>query len=106
MRIDSQPSPIIATPERHEVKGVTAVHAVKPVSVGAREVPDVIYHRETEQQSPEYGRAEKRGYSEDRRKLTRRVSKQAVLIELRSGVDRRRVDQRDGDVRIHIDELA
>jgi hypothetical protein len=106
MRIDSQPSPIIATPERHEVKGVTSVHVVKPVSVDGREVPDVIYHRETERQAPKYEGAEKRGHGEERRKLTRRVSKQAVLIELRSGVDRRRVDQRDGDVRIHIDELA
>ena len=106
MRIDNQPSPISTTPDRREVKGVTSVHAVKPVSVDARELPDVLYHRETERQVPKYVGVEKRGYREERRKLCRRVGKQAVLIELRSGVDRRRVEQRAGDVHIHIDAQA
>jgi hypothetical protein len=43
---------------------------------------------------------------EERRKLCRRVTHQAVLIELRSGIDRRRHDLREGAVADHIDETA
>lgn len=104
MRIDSQPPPIIAVKERREVKGPTAVFAIKPVAEEERSHQEAGKHRDTQGTSPY--QTEQRGYVVDRRKLCRRVSKQAVLIELRSGVDRRRVDQRDGDERIHIDAQA
>jgi hypothetical protein len=43
---------------------------------------------------------------EDRRKLCRRVGHQSVLIELRSGIDRRRHNLREGAVVEHIDETV
>ena len=104
MRIDSQLPPIITVKDRREVKGLTAVFAIKPVAEEERAPQETETHHDVEH-TPPY-QTEQRGYEVDRRKICRRVSKQAVLIELRSGVDRRRVDQRDGDVRIHIDAQA
>jgi len=49
---------------------------------------------------------EQRLFSEDRRKVCRRVKHQAVIIELRSGIDRRRHNLRGSDQHDHIDEEA
>jgi len=104
MRIDNQPPPINTVKERREVQGLTAVYVVKPVVEQSYSQQQSEPRHAAEQTSPR--QIEQRGYEVDRRKLCRRVSKQAVLIELRSGVDRRKLDQRDGDVRIHIDAQA
>lgn len=104
MRIDNQPPPINTVRERREVKGLTAVYVVKPVVEEAHPQQQSPSRHEAERDPPR--QIEQRGYEVDRRKICRRVSKQAVLIELRSGRDRRRVDQREGDVRIHIDAQA
>lgn len=104
MRIDNQPPPISASKERRVVQGLTAVYGVKPVTVEEK-LPQHEARRH-DVFTPIPPPVEQRGYVQDRRKLCRRVSKQAVLIELRSGVDRRKAEQRDGDMRIHIDERA
>jgi hypothetical protein len=46
------------------------------------------------------------GPFEDRRKACRRLSQQPVLVELRSGVERRRHNLRADDLVDHIDETA
>jgi hypothetical protein len=43
---------------------------------------------------------------EERRKTCRRIHQQKVLIELRTGVDRRHHNLRAGDMVEHIDETA
>lgn len=43
---------------------------------------------------------------EDRRKVSLRVSQQTMLVEFRSGRNRRRHSQRGSDIVVHIDEKA
>lgn len=105
MRIDSKPPPIVPMPERREIKGVSAVHAVKPIAIDAYQVQNAALHGQHEppvRENPQL--PEHRNDGEDRRKMCRRVKKQAVLMELRTGVDRRRRNLRDTDTREHIDE--
>ena len=83
---------------------MTAVYVVKPVAEGDRAQQDRKPHHDAARAPPRL--YEQRGSIPDRRKMCRRVGKQVVLIERRSGVDRRKVVQRDGDVRTHIDEQA
>lgn len=40
----------------------------------------------------------------ERRKVSRRIIRKRVLLELRSGIDRRRRNQRESDIVEHIDE--
>lgn len=102
MRIDSRPPPIIQSPERGEVKALTAVYEVKPVAEEDRARQETPLHHQDEHLAPR--QHQQRRFTQDRRIMCRRVLKQAVLIELRSGVDRRKAEQRDGEVRFHIDE--
>ncbi len=89
------------------VSGLTSVQAVKPVHpreqrVTQIEVPQVAHTalHETESEI-------KRNPTEvERRKECRRIHQQHVLIELRSGIDRRHHNLRNGDVVEHIDETA
>jgi hypothetical protein len=104
MRIDNQPPPISTRKERRVVQGPSAVYGVKPVTVEEKLPADESQRRDVP--AVPSSTVEHRSDAQDRRRLCRRVSKQAVLIELRSGVDRRKHDQRDGDVRIHIDAQA
>jgi len=86
---------------------VTAIHAVKPVVVNAYEVHDVVLHRQHQPPTHEIPRSpEQRVEGEERRKICRRVKQQAVLIEFRSGIDRRRQNLRGTDLHDHIDEEA
>ncbi|MDD2685207.1 MAG: hypothetical protein PHY62_03535 [Gallionella sp.] len=87
-----------------EVKGVSAISALKPLNahevhilavasadvhqVGSEPVPQ-MHHR-----SPELP---------DRRKVCRRMHKQAVLLDMRTGVDRRHGHGRETDPVEHID---
>lgn len=95
MRVDSQPAPISNTTERREVKGVSAVHALKPIE------PYAVHDVALRKQAPHavYQQPEQSNRAEDRRKTVRRTKKQAVLIELRALVDRRHQHE-------HIDEEA
>lgn len=97
MRIDSQPAPISNTTERREVKGVSAIHALKPIEPYA--VHDVVLHKQGQSARVVFLRPAQGKQAEDRRKKVRRTRKHAVLIELRVLVDRRH--QRE-----HIDEEA
>jgi len=97
MRVDSQPAPISNTTERREVKGVSAVHALKPIEPYAAH--DVALHKQGQPAHAVYQQPLQSNRAEDRRKTVRRTKKQAVLIELRALVDRRHQHE-------HIDEEA
>lgn len=97
LRIDSQPASISNTTERREVKGVSAVHALKPIEPYA--VHDVALRKQGQPARVVYLQPAQGNQAEDRRKTVRRTKKQAVLIELRALVDRRHQHE-------HIDEEA
>lgn len=102
--------PPVATPSsntRH-VMGLTASLAVKPVYPGEHPVATVEHlkaHQEaTHPVEPRLSYVSTEIVPvEDRRKACRRVTHQAVLIELRSGIDRRHHNLIEGDVAEHID---
>ena len=107
MRFVSSLPPVTTSPNTREVGGLTRIHAVKPVPSDEQAVPTV--QQQTARQEPvppvkqQYQRAEP---FEDRRKTCRRVSHQPVLVDLRSGPDRRRHNLRADDLIDHIDEIV
>jgi len=107
MRYVSSIPPVTTSPSSQQVSALIAVHAVKPVHAPLKAVPYVelnTVHQESvslvEQQK------HRKIPAEDRRKYCRRMHHQPVLVELRSGIDRRHQYLLDGDVVEHIDELA
>lgn len=100
MRYVTSIPPATTSPNTRHVMGLSAAQAVKPVRPHERPTPYVEHqedaYRVKHQPSPLVP-------IEDRRKACRRVSHQAVLIELRSGIDRRHHNLREGDVAEHID---
>jgi hypothetical protein len=100
--------PATTSPNTRQVRRLSAAQSVRPVS--PREQPDLPYvdrqhhHQETEQ--PVERPHQREAPAEDRRKTCRRVSQQPVLVELRSGTERRRHNLREGDIVEHIDEIA
>ena len=107
MRYVSSIPPATTSPNTRRVGGLTAIYSVKAVQLQEQSVPKV------EQQAvhEEAARlAELQRHREalfvDRRKVCRRVKHQPVLEELRSGVERRRHNLREGDTVDHIDETA
>jgi hypothetical protein len=90
------------------VRALSSVQAVKPVHTPEQVIPYIAvitaHQGATLPQVDSYPK--KDVPAEDRRKLCRRVSHQAVLIELRSGIDRRRHNLREGVIAEHIDETA
>ena len=87
-----------------EVKGLSAAYAVKPVHPREPVAPTVTVNHEA---APPVERQHHReAPPEDRRKACRRVSHQPVLVELRSGVERRRHNLRADDIVDHVDEIV
>ena len=106
MRFVPSVSPPTTSPDTRTVRGLSATHAVKPVHPLEQPVPYV--ENNTAQQEALH--AVERQYRNvplvDRRKACRRLLHQPVLIELRSGIDRRHHNLREGDVAEHIDVTA
>jgi len=100
MRYVNSISPVPASPNTRQVKGLSAAHSLTPVHPHTKP-PAYEDHHENEHQVG--SQAPPNVPVEDRRKACRRVSHQPVLIELRSGVDRRHHNLREGDVAEHID---
>ncbi|OIR17331.1 hypothetical protein GALL_23560 [mine drainage metagenome] len=99
--------PVTTSPYTRQVKGLSAAQAVKPVY--PREQPEsYVAPQATHQAAAGVQQQPPRRVQpfEDRRKACRRVSHQPVLVELRSGIDRRRHNLREGDMVEHIDEQA
>lgn len=107
--------PPVATPSPHtrQVMGLTAALAVKPVYPGEHPVasvehlkarPDNEHQEITHPVEPQESNVPVEFVpAEDRRKACRRLAHQHVLIELRSGIDRRHHTLLVGDVAEHID---
>ena len=104
MRFVPSISPVTTSPDARQVRGLSAVKAVKPVQ--PRELTVPFIDRQAPHQEAVHMVAQKRQGDvplEDRRKACRRLSHQPVLEELRSGIDRRHHNLREGDVAEHID---
>ncbi|MDX8399543.1 MAG: hypothetical protein R8K20_04780 [Gallionellaceae bacterium] len=99
MRYVNSISPAPKSPNTLQVMGLSAAHSLAPVHPHTK--PPYEEHHENEHRIG--AQAPPNVPVEDRRKACRRVSHQAVLIELRSGVDRRHHNLREGDVADHID---
>jgi hypothetical protein len=98
MRFTPTILPTTATPTTRAVKGLTDIHAVKPVHARDPEsLPEP--HPEVQGEHPNIPLV-------DRRIACRRIHNQKVLIELRSGLDRRRHNLMEGGTADHIDEEA
>ena len=97
-----------ASPTTRQVKGLSAAQAVKPVFPREQLVlPYAEPHSVHQELVHPVRQQEHRAVPfEDRRKACRRVSHLPVLVELRSGIDRRRRNLREGDITEHIDETA
>ena len=93
-----------------EVKGVREIRPVAPERVRSHlfsEIEQLRLHRQAQRSSlvhspDELGR--RTAYPEDRRKVNLRIRQLPVLIDFRSGIDRRRRHLRAGDLVEHIDE--
>jgi hypothetical protein len=89
------------------VSALSAVQAVKPVHAPLQTVPYVALNTEHQASIPVVEQQQHRDIPViDRRNYCRRVNHLAVLVELRSGIDRRRRNLREGDVAEHIDEVV
>lgn len=96
------PSKITGVWDRMMVSGLTAVKAVKPV--GPRTLPPLVTpprHEEPLREAME--RRHDTHLHGDRRTYCRRSRQLPVLVELRSGLERRHNKQRTDDPTEHID---
>lgn len=100
--VPSIPPPTYTGLGGREVKGLTDAHAVKPVQERGQPSPDKQHEHRHEAEHHEHPEVQQ----EDRRKYCRRVSHQPVLVELRSGIERRRHNLFVGGIVEHIDEEA
>lgn len=102
--VSSIPTTTTSTNTR-QVRGLSAAYAVKPVRPREQTIPDIERHVPNQDAAqPDKPPRKREADREDRRKICRRVSRQAVLVELRSGLDRRRRNLRGLDIVDHIDE--
>jgi hypothetical protein len=107
MRFVSSLPPVTTSPDTRQVGGLTAIHSVKAVQLQEQSVPKVE-HQTTQEEAARLAELQRHREAPfvDRRKFCRRVKHQPVLEELRSGVERRRHNLREGDLVEHIDEEA
>jgi len=108
MKIVPSLAPTIAvTKDDSEVEALTAVKAVKPVQ--PRTLPPlVVQPRARPKASPDITEQQDRRLDvhvhRERRIYCRRIEHLPVLVEMRSGFDRRRHNQRGDDMTEHVDE--
>lgn len=104
--IPSLPPPFTVSTDRWGTKPTARVGAVKRVQ--ERTLPPLVFQQRRHAQPeslPESSAASLHAQPvlEDRRTCCRRVMHLPVLEEFRSGVDRRRRNQRKGDITEHVD---
>ncbi|MBI3222137.1 MAG: hypothetical protein HYZ46_03470 [Nitrosomonadales bacterium] len=111
MRYTSGVAPAVTPVAGDELKRVAGIRPVKPV--GARpNTPGVTEQPAHQHPVPPLPEAEqheagRRAYlGTERRLIVRRIRHQPVLLELRSGMERRHHNLRDGDIVEHIDVQA
>ncbi len=108
MRYVSEVKPTTTGKKSSLVLGLSTVHAVKPIHSREQTVFQVTaLHQNQHKESVEADKESKgRLPVEDGRKACRRIHNQKVLIELRSGVERRHHDLFGNRAVEHIDEKA
>ena len=105
--VPSLPPPITVAKEGLELKALARVKPAKPVQ--ARTLPPLVVQRHARSEAPRdhTGQQERRHDAQvhgERRTYCRRIEHLPILVELRSGIDRRRQKQRGGDLTEHVDE--
>jgi hypothetical protein len=107
MRYVSEIKPVATGAKSSLVPSLSSVHAVKAIHSREQTVFQVAAlhgkHKEVVEADQEHVT---RLPLEDRRKACRRIHNQKVLIELRSGVDRRHHDLLGDHATEHVDEKA
>lgn len=105
MRFASSIPPATPTTEPRQVASLIGVHAVKPVQERAQ--PEVESAAAREEALRRIEEQQRRNLpAQDRRKYCRRAQNLPVLVELRSGVDRRRHNLFEGGADKHVDVEA
>ncbi|MEQ1532672.1 MAG: hypothetical protein ABL906_03795 [Sideroxydans sp.] len=108
MRYVSDVKPVVTGANSSLVPSLSSVHAVKPIH--SREQAVFLVTAQHHNHPKESVETDKQPVTrlpvEDRRKACRRIHNQKVLIELRSGVDRRHHDLLGGHAVEHVDEKA
>lgn len=101
------PPPVAMVKDTPEVKALTGIKPARPVKARTRPPPAVQpYARHEYVTAAEEERRHDPHVDGERRTYCRRIEHLPVLLELRSGVERRRHNQRTGDIAEHIDVKA
>jgi hypothetical protein len=107
--VPSLPPPTLTGIGTREVRGVMRTRPIRPTRI--RDHPEVVVdlgemHEPLPEAVPVPAVEHRTIHPEERRVVCRRVSHQPVLLDLRSGIDRRRHNLRGTDLTEHIDEEA
>ena len=104
--VPSLPPPITVAKESLKLKALARVKPVRPVQ--AHTQPPLVVQRHVRSEVPDHtGQQERRhdaSFQGERRTYCRRIEHLPILVELRSGIDRRRQKQRGADLTEHVDE--
>ena len=105
--VPSLPPPLTVAKENLELQALARVKPVRPVQ--ARTQPPLVVQRHVRSEAPRdhTGQQERRHdapFQGERRTYCRRIEHLPILVELRSGIDRRRQKQRGADLTEHVDE--
>ena len=105
--VPSLPSPIVGGVDRYQSRPLPRVQAMPPVQ--QRSLPPLIFQRRKRESAREIPsempeRRHDPHVDGERRTYCRRTFNQPVLLELRSGTNRRRHTQRATDHAEHVDE--
>lgn len=103
MRFSDNLPPLTPAPTGKRVQELLAVHAVNPVRAREHAADQTGSAQETQASR---GGAVHEYQGTERRLACRRIRQQMVLIELRSGRDRRQHNLLQGGIADHIDEEA
>jgi hypothetical protein len=106
MRYVSDVKPVVTGANSSLVPSLSSVHAVKPIHSREQAVFLVTarHHNQPKASIEADAKSLTKLPLQERRTACRRIHNQKVLIELRSGVDRRHHDLLGGHVAEHIDE--
>ncbi len=107
--VPSLPPPVTGAGAELEVKAMAGVQRTKPVQ--ARTLPPLVVQPHARYETPPnaVAKEEKRHDPHvhgERRTYCRRVEHLPILVELRSGTERRRHNQRASDMTEHVDVKA
>lgn len=108
---DNIPTVTAIDDNRYEIRQPDAAMAVRPVAPHAAATQAYFPKRKPRdekdsQQSAGDNAAEEKRAAEDRRQASRRADAERVILDTRTGLDRRSKARRDGDIGNQIDEFA